>query len=67
VGIGLNEIEPSDIVALLSSSAMPYILRRILNKSEPAYKLIGWAYIMDYMNGEALQEPRFEFKDIIIR
>lgn len=66
-GIGLNAIEVGDTVALLSGGATPYIFRRIANESEPAYNLIGWAYIPDYMNGEALQEPGFEFKDIVIR
>jgi hypothetical protein len=66
VGVGLNQLEAGDIVALLSGSAMPYIFRPIPNESGLAYNLIGWAYIMDYMNGGALQEPGFEFKDIII-
>lgn len=67
VGVGLNEIRQSDVVAILSGGSMPYILRRVREESEPVYKLIGWAYIAGYMNGEALEEPGFEFTDITIQ
>jgi hypothetical protein len=67
LGVGLNAIEVGDSVALLAGGAMPYILRRIGDGSEPAYNLIGWAYITDYMHGEALQEPGFEFTNVVIR
>lgn len=53
LGLGLDQVEPGDVVAVLIGSQVPFVLRNCVGGR---YKIVGDAYVDGIMDGEAVGE-----------
>jgi hypothetical protein len=51
LGLGLDHVEPGDVVAVLIGSQVPFVLRKSVGGR---YKIVGEAYVDGIMDGEAV-------------
>ncbi|KAI0906022.1 HET-domain-containing protein [Ustulina deusta] len=62
LGLGYDNIQAGDVVAIIRGAQVPYILRP---QQTGAYNLISEAYVDGIMDGEALQGAIFTWLDIV--
>jgi hypothetical protein len=63
VGLFPGHCEKGDAVHIIGACPVPYVMRAI---SEDAWAMIGECYVPGLMEGEALAEPDFHWKDVTI-
>ena len=57
-GLGPTKAQKGDIVCILFGCSVPVVLRKIETSEDPAFQLIGEAFIYNMMEGQALNENR---------
>ncbi|CAH0055481.1 unnamed protein product [Clonostachys solani] len=58
-GLGPGNAEPGDVVAVFLGADLPYVLRPVSEHAGLAtFKLVGEAYCISCMNGQAINVPR---------
>ena len=63
IGLFPGHCEKGDAVHIIGGCPVPYVMRAI---SEDAWEMIGECYVPGWMEGEALTEPDFHWKDVNI-
>jgi len=51
LGLGPDDIKPSDVIALLIGNQVPFVLRKVIDRQ---YQIVGKAYVDGIMDGEAV-------------
>lgn len=58
-GLGPGNAEPGDVVTVFLGADLLYVLRQVGEHAGlPTYKLVGEAYCISHVNGEAINVPR---------
>lgn len=60
-----NEAVPGDLFCVISGAEVPYVVRPN-TQVEGTYELIGDAFLVGVMQGETLQDERYETVDIVL-
>ena len=62
-GIGPEILTEGDVCCIISGAPVPFIIRPFTSST---YQLVGECFIHKIMSGEALDQPGFEWSDIVI-
>jgi len=62
-GLGPYQMKPNDLVAVIAGAHMPCILREDTHFGRPRYRVVGIAYVVGLMDGEAFPDGA-SFEDI---
>ena len=63
LGIGPQSLQIGDVVSILPSSNVPFLLRQV---EDNRYRLIGDAYVHGIMHGEALESEEWGLEEIVL-
>jgi hypothetical protein len=64
-GFAIKGVEPGDVVCVFNHATTPHVLRKVEDREGHVYRVVGDAYVHDFMHGQ-VDEMDLEERDIVL-